>query len=518
MSEIDNFYQVLLDKLPADYLSQWQERLKSVVNTNTPGTPTQFEPWNLDPAGKLLLPEKTPFQNDGAYAVKTGESGNNREYRAIVAQNVAKHTGAAIEATSGNSLAVSSFGRANPIDFSFLTRKKLFAKFAPESQVSYELYNQSGPFDALGKTTTASLIVAKELEERHIIHACTTLLGTPTTPVTTPSNSGGTLTNAASPYIVKVIALNYYGWWYWIPDGVPAFDQTPVSTFGLPGGAVQGESIVSAGSAGTTIAAGTTGSIFATTTPIKGAFGYLWLMNSAAGTFRVSAVSTAPYVTITALGTLVPTAPSADGTGYDTDGYPVVWDGGISQTMLDADIPGEYFSLAGNTVPGSFTSTGSGSGVLEVENILSNIWTKWGASPTHAVMSPRTLRAFSNVSIGSTAPAYRLNVDAEGSKGNIIAGTILAGIRNQFADGTIKPIREQVMPDGKIWFYTKTLPYRDANVATNLELHCGPHWIQDFFARVTDLSPMGPWAIKTYGAPVLHWPRGCGVVDDIFVS
>ncbi len=495
--------------------SGWAENLKSIVTSSVPGTTTQFQPFNLDPVGKLLLPELTPFQNGGWYGVKAGETGDSREYRAIVAKNTQKHTGAAIQATSVSTAATN--GRAAVIDYSFLTKKKTFAKFAPESAIDWELYRSSGAFNALGRTTVASLITAKELEERHILFADSQVLGVPVTPTLVASHiTGGTLTAANSPYTVKVIALNYYGWWYWLADGFAAADIVAISTYGLPAGAVQTESTASAASAALTIASGVAGSLDVKTTAIKGAYAYLWLIEHT-GTYHFSSVTTTPFATLTTDSALVVAVPSADGSAFDTDGYPVVWDGAWAQTVRDSDIPGEYLSLALNSTAGVFGSTGAGSGVVEVETILQRMWTKWKTAPEVAVMSPGTLKTLSGAMIGASAPAYRINVDAT-KDGKISGGTIMAEFRNQYAQKNCELLSEPVMPDGKIWFYMKKIDYKDANVGSNLELHCTDHWLQDFFARTNDVAPPGPWAIKTYGAPTLYWPRACAGIDDILVS
>jgi hypothetical protein len=82
----------------------------------------------------------------------------------------------------------------------------------------------------------------------------------------------------------------------------------------------------------------------------------------------------------------------------------------------------------------------------------------------------------------------------------------------------VTPIAHPLFPDGKIILYTKTIPYPNAGVGVNMQLHCTDHFLQDFYARITDVAPPGPWAIKTYGAPAMIWPRPCGVVDGINVA
>ena len=379
-------YQQMLEHILGEFRAAgrggWEEVLKTVSNASLPGTATAYQPWNLDLVGHLLLPQRTPLQNIGAYAVKTGETGDNREYRAIVGKNSAKSGGRAITATSHASVTASAMGRGKLIDYDFLTKKKQFEKFAPEGSVSWELYNTSGPFNALGSATIASLINAKELEERHMLGADSQALGATATPTGTPSNSGGSLTNAASPYTVVCAALNYYGWWYFIADGLPAVDQTAVTTYGMAATAMQGVATPAA-SAGITIGSGSSGSIAMVVAPKKGAFGYVWFIKHSGGTYTFGGISTQPYITIRAEGAAAVATPAAttDGSAYDNDGYPVVWDGLFAQIVRDADIPGEYVDCNSNTSPGALTTTGAGSGIGEFETIFQNLAIKANLSP-----------------------------------------------------------------------------------------------------------------------------------------
>jgi hypothetical protein len=506
--DLRSVFDELLKEFRKNNDNRWEQVLKSLSTAAVPGTTTQFQPFNLDMVGKLLLPLLTPLQNMGAYGVKSGESGDSREYRAIVAKNTSKYSGIAPATTSANSVTTGTAGRAPVVDYSFLVKKKSFMKLAPEAAITWELYRSSGPFNALGKETVASLITAKELEERHMVGADSTAIATATGLAGTPSITGGALTAADSAYSVCVAALNYYGWWYYVQDGLPAADLA------LASGIIntQGIAQVVTGS-GTTIASGIAGSIAATCNSVKGAWGYVWYIAKTGSptAFKLVGATVLPKFTFTAAGTVVGSAPStADGSTLDIYANPVIWDGMYAQIVRDADIPGEYTDNASLAL----STTGSGSGVTQVETIFANLARKWHLSPDMAIMSPTTLGALSNVAIGSSAPAYRLLVEA-GGDGKVKAGTMLSSLRNQYMGTEVETVVEPIMADGKIIFYTKNIDYPDAGVNTNMELHCTDHFMQDFFARTTDVAPPGPWAIKTYGAPTLYWPRSCGAIDNI---
>ena len=86
------------------------------------------------------------------------------------------------------------------------------------------------------------------------------------------------------------------------------------------------------------------------------------------------------------------------------------------------------------------------------------------------IMSETTLGALSNIAIGSSAPAYRINIDGVAADGNLIAGTILSKVRNQYMGTAVDVVGHPLMPDSKIIFYTKDIDYPDSGVNTNLEL------------------------------------------------
>lgn len=498
-------FKGLLAMFQNDKDMKWEAAMKSLTNATVPGTSTGYEPINLDPVGKLLLPQLTPFQNAGYYETKTGESGDSRDYRAITGKNTAKNSGIAPQTSSAT-----VGGRAPQVDYTFLKRSKNFMKIAPEAAITWELYNQSGAFDALGKETTASLITAKELEERHILFDCGTGLGTTGTPIGTPAITGGVLTNAASPYIVTAVAVNYWGWWYY--SDAPAADLTNTA------GVIPTQAIATT-SANVTIASGVSGSIAATVPPSKGAYGYVWYI-STGGVRKFAGFSTVPAITITTAGTFTAAALSTvDGSTLDLQSQTVVWDGLWAQTVLDADIPGEYVDMVTSSTLGgaALTATSAGCGILEFEDIFLRLALKRGLSPTVAIASMKTCRAISAIAIGSGAPAYRILLEADGD-GKVKAGTILGSLRNQYMGSEVELMSHPLMPDGKVLFYTQKIDYPNSGVMTNFGLHTGVHWYQDFFARTADVAPPGPWAIKTYGAPVLIYPACCGAIDNVIVN
>ena len=80
-------------------------------------------------------------------------------------------------------------------------------------------------------------------------------------------------------YTVTICTLDYWGWWYYVADGLPTVDLTNTA------GVINTQAI-GAASAGITIASGSAGSIAMVVAPTKGAFGYLWCIKHSAALTR----------------------------------------------------------------------------------------------------------------------------------------------------------------------------------------------------------------------------------------
>ena len=487
------------------------EAWKSINTASVPGTATNLFPFNLDPIAKVLIPERTPMQNEGMYGVKTGENGHSRQYRALTDANANLSSGFAPEATSlTDTSGVTGLG-AN-VQSSYLSREKFFAKQLPMFGISQEEQDASGPMNAFAKLTIASLIVAKEMEEANMLGSSLVALGHVAAAVGTPSATGGVLTNAASPYYIVCIPVNYWGARYWkdangvdLPNGSPAAGVTvtegwPTVSTGItiPGSGVTAGSILA------TI--GTNG------LGIKGAFGYVWGIGVSSTALKFAAFTTAPqYLFTAAPSALALTLPTADGSLYGLDNQLLGWDGIVSQIVNDPDVPGQYIALTG----GGLTAVSQGSGIGEFETMFSNIFDTRYLSPKFGLASSKTVQQIASKALGSQYPAYKFNIDQNEGDEPFAVGSIITSIKNQYAQTIVKLIDHPLLPDGKVIFYTDEIDYPAADVGKNLMLFCNDHFRQKIFAMTTDVAQPGPWGIRTYGAPVLHDPRACGMIDGI---
>jgi hypothetical protein len=501
-----------------------QDVHKSISSTNLPGTGTGMFPYNLEERAMLLIPERTPLSNRGMYAVKGGEVGTNKEYRAITLINNQQTSGFAPEASPGVT------GRGVFLGQDNLQRKKVFQYIAPESQVSLIEELVSDGFDAVGAQELASLVAARELEERHIIGDSSSLLGTTTGLTATPFATGGSLA-ALATYRVAVSPIDYWLWWKLsrakVTADVPVLGAPAQNTAFLPGTFSRfGEGIAQASGADIPVVAG--GRIDWTINDIPGAMAYaVWLSTASgvAGSWFLVALSGANGGTIksTAIRTgFAPIAGDPSGTGgaavdrstFDNEGQNTVLDSFFSQTVNDPDVPGFVQNL-GNS---AFTAQAGGSGCAEIDNYFQFAFTEFGFSPDAAWAGPKTLAALSNTVLGSGSPAYRLNKDAD-KDGYIDAGSILRALFNQYGEKGVPIFSHPLLPEGHVYFYKQKVPFPQSRIPTgvNMVYHNVVRFFKQRFARTAAVNMSGPWAITSYGGFCLYFPSGNGVIKGIKV-
>lgn len=490
---------------------------KALTTNSLPGTDTGMFPYNLEEQAMLLIPERTPLSNRGLYSIKGGEEGVNKEYRAVIKANSKQYSGHASEAT------VSNTGRGVALKYNNLQRKKNFAYTAPESSVSLIEELTGGKFDAVGAFELASLVAAREIEERQIIGSCSTPLGTTTGLVGTAFASGGSLA-ALATYRVAVAPINYWLWWKYLEANttadIPVLGAVIPETGAAPGANSRFGEGISQSTGDIGVVAG--GRIEATWDDIPGAMswavylspdsGVTWYLVGLASS-NAFTIKTTKYRPTLPVVLAVP-ATGFDDTTFDNFGFGEVLDGFFQQTVLDPDVPGFV-----NPTVGTLTSTSAGSGCAEVNEYFRFANRNFGYSPDVAWCGPATLDALSAVVLGSGAPAYRLNKEAD-KDGYIDAGTILRGVFNQYSQKVVETFSHPLLPEGHIYFYKQRIPYPQARIPTgsNMVYHNVVRFFKQRFARTTAVNMSGPWAITSYGGFVQYFPSGNGVLKGIKVS
>jgi len=109
--------------------------------------------------------------------------------------------------------------------------------------------------------------------------------------------------------------------------------------------------------------------------------------------------------------------------------------------------------------------TTSGAGVLEIDQVLENLWTQWVISPTKIIASPKSVTSLSNhIIAANNGSMYRLEMSQE--RGKLVGGVFIGGYINKFAASLtnqrsdVSVIAHPYMPDGKFIFLSEDVPYQ----------------------------------------------------------
>lgn len=343
-------------------------------------------------------------------------------------------------------------------------------------------------------------------------------LGTAPTASLTPSNTGGTLTNAASPYHVRVVALSLAAFRRAsLAAGIPT-TQTYNSGSGQQRTVNGGASQVSA-DASATIASGTTGSIAATCAAVKGAVAYAWFIGTDATTnCRLAAITTVNAVTLTAVpSAITPGTGFAGvvGTNFDADRSTnnLVYDGLIS--IIAKSGSNAYFASLDNA---QLATDGAGA-CTQINTALRAFWDSYKVSPTHMLMSAEQLNDLTTLVVkNGGAPIVRLMMDANGTTPGqlqLTAGTVIGTYLNRTAQGggqVIGVILHPDVPPGMIIFYSDRMTYPVPGVVNILQVKTQEEW------RMIDWPLVEREEVKgIYARQVLqcYYPPAFGMLANI---
>ena len=266
--------------------------------------------------------------------------------------------------------------------------------------------------------------------------------------ITSASSAAAGSLSSGSP-IFKVTALTYTGNLYG-------------STGSAAGVTPRGESIASASA---TCILTTTGEVILTWAAVENAVAYNVYVstdNNASHCYYVKTVNiNKAVVTAAATGTHVP--PSAD-TTVNAKGI----NGIISWASLS--------TVLGNAIPNKLTIydnkgaglTAQGGGIKEIDQVHSDMWTKWKIAPTLAICSANMALAIA-AKLGSLNYSPVFVINAEMNQNKLQGAMMVTSYTNKFghyADGSSKAMdimAHPSMPDGTIIFLCESVPYPMAN-------------------------------------------------------
>lgn len=356
-------------------------------------------------------------------------------------------------------------------------------------------------------------------DDRKLLGAQSFALAAASAPTLTQHSTGGTI-GAVTPHI-GVAARTGSGYYYGSGNSQGAANTT---TFG----------------------SGTTNSITATVTAVRGAVAYDWFYSADGTTWYYYTTTTTNTATITtpitssnALPTTLPdlstswkgtanAVPTYNGAADNGSANANDYDGFMASLSGDYSATGQWVQPGTGTVnPAVFSSldgaalTLSGGSVAEIENkLFLPLWNQVKCSPTALMMNAAQAQEIANLILGSSSATTFLNTDASG-RISVTAGGRVGEIVNAPAGGVTVPIEVHVsLPPGTIIARSDRVPFPQANISSVLEYRTLRDTAQFDYgvSRIANAAGGGPrreFEIRSVGALVNRAPVAAGVLSNI---
>lgn len=445
--------------------------------------------YDLELGAKTLVPIITPLRNK--IPRTSGKGGIQANWRGIVGIN-ANTVGGAIADGLRN-----AFVQTTTRDFI-----AAYKQVGLEDFVTFGADLAAQGFDDLKALSVRNLLWAVMIEEEILTlggvgtAALVTVTPTPTLVVAAAAAPAGSLVSTTS-YSVRCMALALDGFRRSsIAGGVPG-QITFVTADGTGGQTYNaGCCKISAASA---LAATATGIINASVATVPGAVAYAWFwsVTGGAGIEVIGAITTVPYVSISALATGTQTANAVPGYGaavagaVDFSQNPNAFDGLFTMCALATyqpnvtvlgtpTAPGPWTQMPTSAVSGttglftgSFLTADGNGGIVEIDAVLKWFWDVYRLSPTDMYISSQEQTNISKkVLSGPSSGAANARFVFESKQGVIAGGYMVKSYMNKYSMSGAKDIPIHLhpnVPPGLILFYTDVLPYPLSNVSNVLQ-------------------------------------------------
>lgn len=462
--------------------------------TQSSGATTGITAYNLEAPSKKLYPVITPLRNDTPRIKAVG--GIQANWKAITAIN-----------TQGISLGVSGGQRGGVNSTTEVDYLAAFKGCGLEDYVHFEADYAAEGFEDVKALAVEGLLRATMIGEEFLILGgqSTWAIGQGGQPVLTPAITGGSLTNAASPYTVAVVPLTLEGYRNatvsaaGVPQSVTRtnIDQT-TDTFG--GGSGKPSATQTA-----TIASGVAGSITATTADVPGAVAYAWYLGTA-GAAYLTAITTANTVVLTASNTTNQLFSSLAATDFSAN--TLEFDGML--TMASKAGSGSYYA----TLNGAVLTSDSAGGIVEIDAALKSFWDNYRLSPDEIwVNSQEQLNISKKILTGSATSAQTFMITTD--QGNIRGGALVRSYLNKYCmDGAQEiPIKlHPNLPPGVIFIRATKPPYKISNVGNVCQMLLRRDYYQIEWPRTKRRYEYG---VYFDGVLQHYFPPAIGIIKNI---
>ena len=410
---------------------------------------------------------------------------------------------------------------ANEVQFEeqdFQARYKPTGYSGLVTQDAYDLaYGYADPYAVSTFNTLNQVLIG---DDRKLLGAQSFALAAASAPTLTGHSTAGTI--AVSSLYVGVAARTGSGYYYGSGNSQGASTQIT----GL---------------------SGTTNSVTATVTSVKGAVAYDWFYSASGSTWYYYTTTTVNAATISSTITQNNALPSATlcpdlstqwkgSTGVPT--YNASADNGSANANdydgLLASLSGDYNGTGQWVQPGMGTPnpaintsldgaalTLTGGTITEIEaDIFVPLWNQVKCSPTAVMVNAKQAQEIANLILGSTSATTYLQTDPSGRM-NITGGGRIGSIINAPAGGVEVPIEVHVsLPPGTIVGRTDRVPFPQANISNVFEYRALRDTAQfDYgISRVAGVAGGGPrkeYEIRSVGSFVARAPVAQAVLQNV---
>jgi len=385
-----------------------------------------------------------------------------------------------------------------------------------EDSVTFEAEAAAQGFEDIDSTATLRLLQkTMRKEETALLGGNASLaLGTPGAPTLSASGTGATLPSAT--YSVIVVALSFEGWRNSSLAGGVATAKTITgndgNTYTLNGG--------SSNKSSNTTQAVTLGQALNAVAPlVNGAVAYAWFVG-AAGSETLQAITTinsASFAAPLAAGQQPASAIAADNSRNAT----LAFDGLLTVGFNPANSAYVQSLASGAAGTGSFlTSSGRGS-VIEIDNMLVQMWNTYRVSPTALYVNAQEQKNITTKCLtNASGPLIRYNVAADSDNGGpygVSASGVVRWYYNPFSvDGGFDiPVKVHPdLPPGTILALCERLPvwYQSNQTPNVAEVLTRRDYYRVDWPLRTRRREFGVYAEETLA---VYAPFGVGILTNI---
>jgi hypothetical protein len=407
---------------------------------------TGLTAFDLQAPAKNLYPTITPLRNSIARVARLNP-GDAAHWRSIFGT-----TGSGFDAMGW----VPEGQRSASMSYSAVSVTLPYVTLGEEDTVTFEAEAAAQGFEDINATATLRILQkTMRKEETALLGGNTSLaLGKPGTPTLSASGTGGTL--PATTYSVIVVALTFEGYRNSTLGGGVATTMTITgndgNTYTLSGG-----SSLRSNNATQAVTGGQT--LFATVSVVNGAVAYAWYVG-AAGSETLQAITTINSVAFSAPLIVSGQQPATAVTADNSRNPGLAFDGLLTDGFNPSTSSFVQALPSGPAGTGStLTPSGRGS-ILEIDNMLLQMWNSYRLSPTVIYVNAQeqkniTAKCLTNAS----GPLVRYNVDASQSAPyEFTASGVVRWYYNPFTGVEIPMPVHPDLPPGTILAYCERLP------------------------------------------------------------